>query len=266
MFGEIELKFVCAYARALGILLLIATLGIAYAGNPAYSITEYPSINTATVDGKWTAPDEWTDTPITEMAGNGTGKFGYNIQDFTNLGLEWIIEFFTDNTTDPNDYWEICFDDGNDGGGAPDTDDFMIRIIGHTTLKVYKGTGTGWEEITPDPGEIAWKDSINSSPWHSQPHWILEIVDSSKTAGKVQIPNPPPTGMRIAAYDAGTGKFASWPPGSSANIPNTWGVVSTYSLEPIPEGLSPASAILLSAATLTISGYFYRKNRQKNNK
>jgi len=72
--------------------------------------------------------------------------------------------------------------------------------------------------------------------------------------------------MRIAAYDASTGKFASWPPDSSTNIPDTWGVVSTYSMEPIPEGLSPASAVLLSTAALTISGYFYRKNRQKNKK
>ena len=29
--------------------------------------------------------------------------------------------------------------------------DFMIRIIGHTTLKVHQGTGSGLTEITPDP-------------------------------------------------------------------------------------------------------------------
>ncbi|MCX8153038.1 MAG: hypothetical protein N3E52_01230, partial [Candidatus Bathyarchaeota archaeon] len=80
------------------ILLLLLIVSNAKAGNPAYSITEYPSVNTATVDGKWTTADEWTDTPATDMTGNATGKFGYNIQDFTNLGLEWIVEIFTDNT------------------------------------------------------------------------------------------------------------------------------------------------------------------------
>ncbi|MGB9684857.1 MAG: hypothetical protein ACPL1Z_08020, partial [Candidatus Bathyarchaeales archaeon] len=71
-------------------LLSLLSLGIGKAGNPAYSIIEYPSIQTATVDGRWTTDEEWTDSPITEMSGNATGKFGYNIQDFTNLGLEWI--------------------------------------------------------------------------------------------------------------------------------------------------------------------------------
>jgi len=229
------------------------------AGNPAYSIIEYPSINTATVDGRWTTADEWTDTPVTELSGNATGKFGYNIQDFTNLGLEWIVEIFTDNTNDTEDYWEICFDDGNDGGAAPDTDDFMIKIIGHTTLMVYKGTGSGWSQITPQPGELIWANTISASPWNSTPHWILEIVDTSKVTGNVQIPNPPPTGMRIAAYDASTHTIASWAPNSSADVPDTWGLVSTYSTEPIPEGFSIGIAMPLLSVAVVVSFYFSRK-------
>lgn len=230
------------------------------AGNPDYSITEYYIvINTATVDGKWTSNDEWTDTPATPMGGNATGKFGYNIQDFTNFGLEWIIEIFTDNTNDTGDYWQICFDDQNTGGTAPDTGDYKIEIIGHTTLKVYRGTGTGWTEITPQPGELIRKDSISASPWHSEPHWILEIVDTSKTAGNVQIPNAPPTGMRIAAYDASTKRLAAWPPDSNPNIPNTWGLVATFSMEPIPENLNLAAAAALSTFTVAVSAYFLRR-------
>ncbi|MEM0314388.1 MAG: hypothetical protein QXQ41_07570, partial [Candidatus Bathyarchaeia archaeon] len=80
---------------ALCISIILINAGITRAGNPDYSIIEYIVINTATVDGKWTSNDEWTDTPATPMGGNATGKFGYNIQDFTNLGLEWIIEIFT---------------------------------------------------------------------------------------------------------------------------------------------------------------------------
>lgn len=239
--------------------LLLATVITAKAGNPAYSIIEYPSITTATVDGKWTAADEWTDTPGTDMLGNATGKFGYNIQDFTNLGLEWIVEIFTDNTNDTGDYWEICFDDGNDGGTTPDIDDFMIKIVGHTTLEVYKGTGSGWSQVTPAAGELTWNNTISTSPWNSTAHWILELVDSSKTAGNVQIPTAPPTGMRVAAYDASTNTLAAWAPNSSANVPNEWGVISGYSTDPIPEGFSLSVIVLLSSAVVVIGFYFARK-------
>ncbi|MCS7124139.1 MAG: hypothetical protein NZ932_01805 [Candidatus Bathyarchaeota archaeon] len=235
-------------------MLLLATLRNTEAGNPAYSIIEYPSINTAVVDGQWTTPDEWTDTPATPLRGNATGMFGYNIQDFFNLGLEWVIEIFTDNTNDTGDYWQICLDNNNTGGTAPDIWDFKIEIIGHTQLKVYRGTGTGWTEVTPLPNEIRWSNRIAASPWNSTPHWILEIVDISKVNGTVQVPNPPPTGMRIAAYDARTRTLAAWPPNSRADVPDEWGVIPTFSLEPIPENLNlPAIALLFALTIIVIS-------------
>ncbi|MEM2954191.1 MAG: hypothetical protein QXU21_07980 [Candidatus Bathyarchaeia archaeon] len=241
-------------------LLLTITVGLTKAGNPAYSIIEYPSINTATVDGKWTTSDEWTDTPATPMSGNATGMFGYNIQDFTNFGLEWIIEIFTDNTDDVGDYWQICLDDSNTGGTAPQPGDYMMEIIGHTTLKVYQGTGSGWSEVTPAAGELTWSNTIDASPWNSTPHWILEIVDASKVTGTVQVPNPPPTGMRVAAYDASTHTLAAWAPNSSANVPDEWGVISGFSTTPIPEGFNLASVTLLFSFTVAVSVYFLRKS------
>lgn len=239
--------------------LMLFNLGTGEAGNPNYSITEYPSINTATVDGNWTTSEEWTDTPWTEMyddVGNVVAKFGYNIQDFTNLGLEWIIEFFIDNTNDTDDYWQICFDNNNTGGAAPDSGDFKIEIVGHTTLKAYQGNGTGWTEVTPESGELTWANSISASPLNDTAHWILEIVELSKTTGVIQIPNPPPTGMRIAAYDASTGKLAEWAPNGSADNPDTWGLVSNFSMEPIPEGLNIGAIVLASLVAVTVGHYF----------
>ena len=64
----------------------------ARAGNSAYSITEYGAVAPCIVDGKWTSSDEWTDAPNTPMTGNATGLFAYDIQDFTNLGIEWLVE------------------------------------------------------------------------------------------------------------------------------------------------------------------------------
>jgi hypothetical protein len=244
-------------------LLLITTVGTVMAGNDAYSITEHPSVETATVDGTWTTEDEWTDTPVTDMSGTATGQFGYNIQDFTLLGLEWIVEIFTDDTDDAEDYWQICFDNGNSGGSAPDSGDFMIEIVGHTTLTVYQGTGSGWSEVTPAAGELTWSNTIDSSPWNSEPHWILEIVDSSKTADTVTIADMPPTGMRIAAYDASTDTIAAWAPDSDADVPDTWGVIGGMSMEPIPEGLTFGVMALLSSVSLLAGSHYLQKRSKK---
>ncbi len=247
---------------------LLINVGTTTAGNPAYAIIEYPSIATATVDGTWTAADEWTDTIPTEMSGNATGMFGYNIQDMTNLGLEWIVEIFTDNTTDAEDYWQICLDDLNGGGTAPQPGDYMIEIVGHTTLKAYEGNGQGWSEITPAQGELTWNNTMDTSPWNDTSHWILEIVDSSKTAGNIQVPNPPDpgTGMRVAAYDANTSTLAAWAPNSSANVPDEWGVISGYSMTPIPEGLTVGVMVLLSSISVIVGSHYLWKRSKKHEK
>jgi len=244
-------------------LLLLINAGSIKAGNPDYSITEHPSQTLATVDGKWTAEDEWTDTYWADLSGNATGRFGYNIQDFTNLGLEWIVEIFTDNTTDAGDYWQICTDDQNSGGTAPDSGDFMIEIVGHTTLTLYQGIGSGWSEVTPAEGELTWSNTIDTSPWNSTPHWILEIVDSSKTAGTFQVANMPPAGLRIAAYDANTSTLAAWAPDSSADVPDTWGIIGGMSMDPIPEGLTFGVMVLLSSVTVLVGYHYLRKRPRK---
>lgn len=257
--------------RAISILMLcsllfLITVGTINAGNPEYSITEHPSVTTATVDGKWTTEDEWTDTPVTDMSGNATGQFGYNIQDFTNLGLEWIVEIFSDDTDDAGDYWQICTDDQNSGGTAPDSGDFMIEIVGHTTLTLYQGTGSGWIEVTPAEGELTWSNTIDESPWNSTPHWILEIVDSSKIAGTFQVANQPPTGLRVAAYDANTNTLAAWAPDSSADVPDTWGIIGDMSMDPIPEGLTFAVMAVVSSISLLAGSHYLRKCSQKQEK
>jgi hypothetical protein len=199
------------------------------------------------------------------MTGNATGKFGYDIQDFTNLGVEWIVEILTDNTNNTGDYWQISFDDTNSGGAAPDAGDYMIEIDGHTTLNVYHGTGSGWAKVTPDAGEITWANTIGTSMWNSTPHWILEVVDSSKTAGTVQIPTAPPTGMRIAAYDAATSTICAWAPSSTANNPNSWGLVADYSTTTIPEGVSLGAVVLLSSVAVMVGFYYLRKRPKTTN-
>jgi outer membrane protein assembly factor BamB len=200
-------------------------------GNPAYSMIEYQCRAPQTIDGKWTTADEWVDGPPITMSNNA--RFTYNIDFNNNYEVCWLVEFFTDNTNDAGDYWQICFDSDNSGGTAPQVGDCMVEIIGHTTLKVYNGTGTGWTEITPGAGEFSWNNSISATPWGSISHWILEFSDNCKIDGSLQA-NAPPNGMRVAAYDANTGTLAAWAPNSNVNVPDEWGVISEYSMYPYP--------------------------------
>ncbi len=245
-------------------IMLVKPVARVKAGNAAYSITEYLAVNTCWVDGKWTWDNEWTDTVQTAMSGSGTGSFGYLLQDYTNYGLQWIVEFYGDNTNDTSDYWQICLDDSNVGGAAPQTTQYMIQITGHTNLTVYQGTGSGWAVVTPAAGEITWANTIASSPWNATPHWILEVVDSSKSAGIVQMPNPPPGGMRVAAYDATTQKLAAWAPSSSANVPNGWGLIGDYSGGTIPENIG-LPVVLLASSVAVLAAYISRKRPKTTN-
>ena len=237
------------------ILCSLLLIGIANAGNAAYSITEIYGAATATIDGKWTSPSEWTDAPHVFMTGNATGKFSYKVD--SGLATMWIVEMLADNTNNTGDYVQICFDDTNSGGSAPSSGDFMLEIDGHSTLKIFSGSGTGWTQIA-NTAEITWANTIGTSMWSSTPHWILEIMDSSKTDGTVTIATQPPTGMRIAAFDAATNGFCAWAPGSTANNPSSWGVVADFATE-IPEGFSFGAVVLIASIAMFVGFYYLRK-------
>jgi len=113
---------------------------------------------------------------------------------------------------------------------------------------MYQGNGTSWTEISPQASELTWVNTVSASAWNSAPHWILELSDSSKVACTLQTPQPP-NGMRVAVYDATTSEFASWAPYSSVDVPNQWGVISSFSTTPIADPkLTPTKT---SAPTLT---------------
>ena len=245
-------------------LLLLTTFGITKAGNPAYSIIEYTGgVVSATVDGDWTTENEWTDALLVPVTDNVI--FYYNVE-LNAFSCEFCVEIYNDNTNDAEDYWQFCFDDSNNGGAAPQSGDFRVDIVGHTTLTVYQGNGTGWTEITPG-GEITWADSVSDSPTESTPHWILEFT-FIKTAGNVMIGNAPPTGLRVAVYDAsnsGAG-VQEWAPDCDLNVPDEWGLISGYSEEPIPEGLSFIVLAVLSTVAVVVTTFVFRKRPKKQEK
>ena len=245
-------------------LLMLLTVGITRAGNPAYSIIEYTGgVVPATVDGDWTTEDEWTDALLVPVTDNVI--FYYNVE-LNAYSCEFVVEIYNDNTDDAGDYWQFCFDDSNNGGTAPQTGDFRVDIVGHTTLTVYQGNGVGWDEITA-AGEITWANTISDSPSESNPHWILEFT-FIKIAGNAMIANAPPTGLRVAVYDesnSGAGVQA-WAPGSDVSVPNEWGLISGYSADPIPEALSFTVLALLSSVTVIVTTLVFRKRSKKQEK
>jgi hypothetical protein len=226
-----------------------AIAGIATAGLTAYSITEYGCIAPATIDGKWTTTDEWSDAPKTQMTANPyNAYFAYDI-DFSTYGIEWVVELCLDNTNNPGDIVQLCLDNLNDGGTAPKTDDYKIELTGHSTIKLYRGTGTAWSEVSAS--ELTWNASITTSPWWSTPHWVVEVKDADKTAGQL-VTDAPPNGMFVAGYDAATSTWYTWAPGGTADVPNNWGLIGGYSMDPIPEGLSIVFIAVLS--TMAVAG------------
>ncbi len=254
--NELKKTFLVGFCILLLSSFLLA--GMASAGDINYPLKEWQWIAAATIDGMWTTPDEWYDGPYMSMSNNAS--FTYNM-DFTTYSIEWLIENFNDNTDDAGDYWQICLDPDNSGGAAPQAGDFKIEIKGHATLKIYQGTGSGWTEIA-GANELSWANTRSASSWNSASHWILEITDPDKTTGTIVTPAPN-NGMRIAAYDASSSKLSSWPPNSSADVPDQYGVINDYSQTPleVPEGFSIGIVVLLSS--VAVVGAFSLRKRSK---
>ena len=101
---------------------------------------------------------------------------------------------------------------------------------------------------------------LDGSPRNTTAHWILEIVIIKTTRVAV---NAPPTGMRVACYDASTDTLAAWAPDSDRDVPDEWGLIDGYSMDPIPEGLSLAVMVFLSSVSLVIGSHYLRKRSKK---
>lgn len=245
--------------------LLLITVGTIKAGNPDYSIIEYTGgITPAIVDGVWTTEDEWNDALTVPISDNVTFWYYAEINIYS---CEFLVEIFDDDTDDAEDYWQFCFDDANSGGTAPGSGDYRVDIVGHTDVVIYTGDGSGWVQSTSSPEDlgITWANSISASPIDSTPHWILEFTFIKTVA---MIPSPPPTGLRVAVYDASNSAAGvqDWAPSSDVNVPDEWGLISTYSTDPIPEGLTFAVMALLSSVSLLAGSQYLRKRAKKREK
>ncbi len=236
--------------------LLLVNVGIISAAEPGYERISYSTQLVPTVDGAWTSPDEWTDGDITMISEDAEFRSTWDFADA--VMTRFLVEFFSDDTTDAGDYWQMCIDGDQSGGSAPQAGDFRIDIVGHDTLTVYEGDGVGWTEITPDPTDIEWDNSISDSPTNSTPHWILEIM-ISKNAGVVTMGIL--WNFRLAVYDeSSTAGVLAWPP-TDQDVPDGYGI-ENYSPDAIPEGFGIAVIVMLSSAAVVV-GFYLRKRPRK---
>jgi hypothetical protein len=180
----------------------------------------------------------------------------------------FLIEFFTDNTNDTNDYVQLCFDNTANGGGAPQTDDVMINYTGNrrSGLTLYKGTGSGWAPTSYAYGsDVLVAETIGSSPLNSSPHLIIEIMMDRSAGALFDVAGAGyAPWIRVAVFDASsTAGVQAWPP-TSANVPNDWGL-ETGTTSNIPENLPITAVILLSSVAVAVSIYFLRKRPKTEN-
>ncbi len=236
--------------------LLLITVGTTFAAEPGYERDSYPTQVVPTIDGMWTSEDEWTDGAVTWIGTDVAFRSTYD-SDGGDVFTRWIVEFFSDTTNDPEDYWQFCIDSDQWGGSSPTG--YKFEITGHTDLLWYVGMGDGtdWSEFTLDASEIEWANSLSASPTNSTPHWILEF-QIPKNSGQVQMDIL--WNFYLAAYDASNPEFLAWPP-TNPDIADTWGV-ENYSSEPIPEGLTFGVMALLSTVSVLV-GYKYFVKRKE---
>jgi hypothetical protein len=237
--------------------LLLVNAGTIKAAEPGYERVDYnPDTVPLVIDGSWTSTDEWTEKGEVTMIGDAVAfrsVWEMVSMDPTVIVTDtFLVEFFTDNTTDAGDYWQMCIDGDQSGGATPQAGDFRIDIVGHTTLTVYEGTGSGWTPVS-SPASIDWADSLSASPTNSTPHYILEITFEKPDLGAGEYWN-----FRLAAYDESNGTLLSWPP-TDRDVPNAWGV-QNYLSEVVPEGFGVAAVVLLSSVAVAVSFYLLRKH------
>jgi hypothetical protein len=250
-------------------LLLQAALVNAY--QAGYEETNYLAIEAPVEDGKWTTSTEWTDA-MTPPNLPTTFLFREKWTYPSDILEHFLIEFFTDNTNDTGDYFQLCIDCLANGGSAPQTDDIRVDYVGHSLsgLKLYRGNGTGWAPFTSYTygTDILIAETKTGSQLNGSAHWIIELMmDRSKSEFDVSGAGYAPW-IRLAVYDASnpTAGVQAWPP-TSRDVPNDWGLETGIygNIPEFPGSLAIAPVVLLSSVAVAVGFYLLRKRPKTEN-
>jgi len=225
---------------------------------PNYQGTEITA-DGAVGAGEWTDSfgdwlyDGWTKTTSTIYHKWEMGGTPY-------IADQWLIEVLSDTTNDAGDVFYYSFCGAQDDAATPQAADDVLINHTHSTTTISRGTGTGW---APDPAIVLGENviiasSIAASPLSATPHWIIELKfdKTGAIAGTLFDSN-----VRLAAYDASTGKTVMWPPMSEKDVPSSWGLndYSSFAGQSIPEGLTIGVMLTLSSVAVIVSTHYFRK-------
>ncbi|NLF87490.1 hypothetical protein GX563_01555 [Candidatus Bathyarchaeota archaeon] len=250
---------------SIALLCILSSTAFASAASAEYGFTNYQAITVPTTDGthttgEWLADSDVPPNLLTTFAFRE--KWSYPE---SKIYLHVLIEFFTDNTNDAGDYYQVCYDCSADGGTAPKSDDVKIEWKGHSTAgyKIYTGTGTGWAAYTGAGAvlgtDVVIAESLSTSPLSSTTHWVVEMKIYRSGIFDVSGAGYAPL-VSLAVYDASNSAagIQAWP-SNSVDKPDNW-AVETGTMDNIPESLTVLSVIALSTFAIVTGTVLLRKH------
>jgi len=223
------------------LLLCIPSIAFTFPVEARETITCGKLDNPVTIDGKWTNEHEWVDAfelSIGFAVGSGEAYFKAKHDDDS---LYALIDFVSDVESQEADSGFIAIDSENNGGSAPQIDDFALLGRWNSPTQysavIAWGTGTAWGDWTGLTGafKVACSKNADKDPYSTSPHLVYEF----------QIPmnklNPTGIGIFIAAFDREVNKGA-WPWAPMEN-PSQYNYME-FTTQVIPE-FSTATSIVL---------------------
>lgn len=225
---------------------LLLTVGTVMAVD--YERTSYLTTITPTIDGEWTSLDEWTDGEETWIGEDVVFRSTWD-DDGDDVMTRWIVEFLTDTTNNPGDFWLFCINFG-------ETWNIKFEINGHTDLVWSIGGEGDWTEME-EAFPIEWDNSISSSPTSTTQHWILEFQINKHSQFDIE----DVWKFLLQTYDASNPEYHTWPPNADPGYDEEYGTENSLP-EAIPEGLTFAIMALLTTVSMLV-GYRYLVKRKE---
>ena len=148
--------------------------------------------NPIVIDGKWTNSKEWTDALQVDC------DWGWVAVKHDNKSLYVLVDFVQDKEMENGDWAFISWDQRNDGGTSPQSDDYRLVLEYKSTMAspslLLQGTGADWgnQKIASSAGISgnSTNDGTND-PYSFTPHVIYEfqiprvLLGDSETIGFV---------------------------------------------------------------------------------
>ncbi len=216
-----------------------------------------------TVDGMWTARDEWWNA--TQM--QAYGRAGYFCIQNDDKFLYVLIDFVSDTNLDDRDMARIRIDVKNDKSDLPQTDDLMILVDwleGAPVTRAVRGSGTSWVLTQDDLGvRVALSANSRNDRYSKEHHLIYEFAIPRQIFGdRSKIGFSAMAGSQMGTSDA---NFMNLPRRHHFMRPSTW-VTLLFATESgtgtvIPWGLIAVAAVVF--AIVAAIGIYYLRRRER---